>query len=231
MPGPGRSRWEVCLCQSSPAFWPWGCFLAWPSFSFLVQIISTFSVILRIKWNNAERSHCWRCSEQLGFRVARPRDTHFTELSYRPSGQQSSSHFCRAQQKLYGILKSIWKLELVFHLLEKKKHLNSGTRIHKFHKRSCHALNCSFYLQMGCLDCRVARWWGVYSPTNLKGRGGIWNLFWHSAQEDYLNYIFKYVWYLREAQSKNLECVLYSYKSICFISRIKAGKPYYFSRT
>lgn len=92
--------------------------------------------------------------------------------------------------------------------------LNSGTQIHKFHKCSCHALNCSFYLQTGFQSCLVVQWWGFYSPANLKGWGDIWKLFWHSAQEDYLNSIFRYIWYLHEAQSKNDKCVLYTYKYI-----------------
>lgn len=92
--------------------------------------------------------------------------------------------------------------------------LNSGTQIHKFHKCSCHALNCSFYLQTGFQSRLVAQWWGFYSLANLKGWGGIWKLFWHSAQEDYLNSIFRCVWYLHEAQSKNEKCVLYTYKYI-----------------
>lgn len=62
---------------------------------------------------------------------------------------------------------------------------------------------------MGCLNRLVAWWCGFYSPTNLKGWEGIWKLFCHSAQADYLNYIFKYVWYLHEAQSKNVKCVIF----------------------
>lgn len=92
--------------------------------------------------------------------------------------------------------------------------LNSGTQIHKFHKCSCHALNCSFYLQTGFQSLLVAQWWGFYSLANLKGWGGIWKLFWHSAQEDYLNSIFRCMWYLHEAQSKNGKCGLYAYKYI-----------------
>lgn len=108
--------------------------------------------------------------------------------------------------------KSIWKPELTF--LLPFFNLNSGTQIHKFHKCSCHALNCSFYLQTGFQSRLVAQWWGFYSLANLKGWGGIWKLFWHSAQEDYLNSIFRCVWYLHEAQSKNEKCVLYTYKYI-----------------
>lgn len=184
-----------------------------PQFSQGSQFPSFPGIVL---WRLTNALHIAGCSTQVSLTcLAQRGSTWGLSLSHSASDPvetrgQSLLH-CLADIA-WGLKKTIWKPELTF--LLPFFNLNSGTQIHKFHKCSCHALNCSFYLQTGFQSLLVAQWWGFYSLANLKGWGGIWKLFWHSAQEDYLNSIFRCIWYLHEAQSKNEKCGLYAYKYI-----------------
>ena len=105
----------------------------------------------------------------MSFVGALPRDTHFTGTLPQSQWEIELKPFLRSLAEIAWGLKKKKYLEsrTCISFLSFFKSEFSGTQIHKFHKRSCHALNCSFYLRLGCLNCSVVRLLFTYQLKRL----------------------------------------------------------------
>lgn len=140
--GPNRDLAGKSAFAFLRAFWPWGCHHAEPGFTFLVQRIPTFSVILSIVWNRAEclpsggAQNRWTPWVECPLPWTLPQIHWATELK----------PFLQSLGEFVLDFKKYSKTRTCISSPKKKKiNPNSGIQIHKC---SCHALNCSFYLQM-----------------------------------------------------------------------------------